>query len=429
MSTDNTNVQEVEFDNLDDLLGVDTESIMVPNSGTPEKKPNVFSAPTTDTSFLDKPIKNDEPASIATPSSETTTTPTGTTSETTTTATPQTPTLEDLNELLETSIEEAQKNPGGRPSLTKDVMIETANKLIEKGLLFPFDDGKKLDDYSQADWEELLEANFQEREKQLMEEVPQTFYHSLPDELKRAYEYVQNGGTDLKNMFRALAAAEEVKELSTESEEGQEEIVRAYLQATRYGTAEEIEEEIVALRDRGDLEVKAERFKPRLDKMQEQVVEQKIRQQQEAREKQQEQAQLYQENVYRALETGELNGVKLDNKVQNLLFSGLVQPNYPSISGRQTNLLGHLLEKYQWVEPRHDLIAEALWLLADPDGYKSKLKEGGEKSATEKTVRMLKTEEATRITSSSTAAEESEDTRRTTNTRTLNRPKRNFFGR
>jgi hypothetical protein len=415
MSTENTNIQEVEFDNLEDLLGVGTESIMVSNE-EPEKKPNVFSNPTTDTTFLDKPINNDAPAAST---GEPNTPPASNEAA---------PTLEELNQLLESSIEESEKNLGGRPSLTKDVMIETANKLIEKGLLFPFDDGKKLDDYSQADWEELLEANFQEREKQLMEDVPSTFYDSLPPELKRAYEYYSNGGTNMKDMFKALAAAEEVKDLSIDSEDGQEEIIRSYLHATRYGTSEEIEEEIVALRDRGDLGLKAERFKPRLDKMQEQIVEQKIRQQQEAREKQQEQAQVYQENVYRALEKGDLNGVRLDSKVQNLLFSGLVQPNYPSISGRQTNLLGHLLEKYQWVEPRHDLIAEALWLLADPDGYKSKLKEGGEKAATAKTVRMLKTEEATKV-ASSTTSEDDEKGNRNVGTRTLNRPKKNFFGR
>jgi hypothetical protein len=83
-----------------------------------------------------------------------------------------------------------------------------------------------------------------------------------------------------------------------------------------------------------------------------------------------------------------------------MLYSGLVQPNYPSISGKPTNLLGHLLEKYQFVEPRHDLIAEALWLLADPDGYKSKIKDQGSKQAVEKTVRQLKTEQSRKITSS-----------------------------
>ena len=418
MADEKTNVQEVEFDNLEDLLGVGSESIMVPAGSTTvddNKKPGIFSQTTTDTTFLDKPMVNDPVPGAETSTSDAT-------------KAPEVPSLEDLNELLETSIEESSKNPGGRPTLTKDVMIETANKLIEKGLLFPFDDGKKLEDYSQADWEELLEANFTEREDRLLEEVPATFYQSLPNELKRAYEYVANGGTDLKNMFRALAAAEEVKELDTKSSEGQESIVRSYFQATQYGTAEEIEEEIEALRDRGDLQTKAERFKPRLDQMQEQLVQSRIQQQEKAKQQQEAQAKLYQDNVYGALSQGELNGIKLDNKMQNLLFSGLVQPNYPSINGRQTNMLGHLLEKYQWVEPRHDLIAEALWLLADPDGYKTKLREGAEKSAIEKTVRQLKTEEANKITSSSTDDEDNRTPSREPS-RTLNRPKKNFFGR
>ena len=419
MADENTNVQEIEFDNLEDLLGVGSESIMVPNSSTTvdeNKKPGIFSSTTTDTTFLDKPIANDAPVATDATTGEPA-------------ATTETPSLEDLNQLIEESfVDDPQKNPGGRPTLTKDVMIETANKLIEKGLMFPFDDGKKLEDYSQADWEELLEANFNEREDRLLEEVPASFYQSLPQELQKAYEYVANGGTDLKNMFRALAAAEEVKQLDVSSEEGQGDIVRAYLQVTKYGTAEEIEEEIVALKDRGDLELKAGRFKPRLDQMQEQVIQQRIQQQEETKRKQEHQAQLYQNNVYKALERGELNGMKLDNKVQNMLFSGLVQPNYPSINGRQTNMLGHLLEKYQWVEPRHDLIAEALWLLADPDGYKSKLKESGERAAVEKTVRQLKTEEATKI-SSSTPDESDDRSSRQTASRTLQRPKKSFFGR
>lgn len=422
MPTETTNVQQVEFDNLEDLLGVGGENIMVPASDTnPDagKPQSVFSTTKTDTTFLDKPI--DKPV-------ETTAGASGTGTDT-----PPAPaddlSLQDLNDLIDqASQEEGDTNKGGRPSLVKDVMIETANKLIEKGLLFPFDDGKKLEDYSQADWEELLEANFKEREEKLLEEVPASFYQTLPNELKKAYEYIANGGTDLKSMFKALAAAEEIRELSIETEEGQEDIVRTYLQATRYGTPEEIEEEIIALRDRGDLETKAERFKPRLDQMQEQIIQQRLAHQEEARRKQQEQAQVYQDNVYNVLNTGELNGVKLDAKVQNLLFSGLTQPNYSSITGKQTNMLGHLLEKYQWTEPRHDLIAEALWLLADPDGYKSKIKEQGSKAAIEDTVRKLKTEEASKITSSVSEERETRSTH-SAPARTLPRTKRSFFGR
>ena len=59
-----------------------------------------------------------------------------------------------------------------------------------------------------------------------------------------------------------------------------------------------------------------------------------------------------------------------------------------------------MLEKYQFVEPRHDLIAEALWLLSDPDGYKSKKSNKALRSAVEQTVRQLKTAQSQKISSS-----------------------------
>ena len=99
----------------------------------------------------------------------------------------------------------------------------------------------------------------------------------------------------------------------------------------------------------------------------------------------------YMANVYETLKGGEINSIKIDRKTQGMLYNGLVQPSYPSITGKNTNLLGHLLEKYQFVEPNYDLVTEALWLLADPKGYKNKLMEKGESVATEKTVRKLKT--------------------------------------
>jgi hypothetical protein len=134
--------------------------------------------------------------------------------------------------------------------------------------------------------------------------------------------------------------------------------------------------------------------------MQEEIVARQLAEQEHKKNMQAEQAKAYQENVYNTLAGGNIGGLKLDKKVQGLLFSGLVQPNYPSISGKPTNLLGHLLEKYQFVEPRHDLIAEALWLLADPNGYRNKVREQGSKQATEKVVRQLKTEESKKYTSS-----------------------------
>jgi len=141
--------------------------------------------------------------------------------------------------------------------------------------------------------------------------------------------------------------------------------------------------------------------------MQDEIVARQLAEQEQKREQQAQQAKIYTDNVYNTLSVGELGGLKLDKKLQGMLYSGLVQPNYPSISGKPTNMLGHLLEKYQFVEPRHDLIAEALWLLADPDGYKGKVREQGSKKAVEETVRKLKTEESRKISSS--AQQEKQD--------------------
>ena len=113
-----------------------------------------------------------------------------------------------------------------------------------------------------------------------------------------------------------------------------------------------------------------------------------------------------------------------------MLYSGLVQPNYPSISGKQTNLLGHLLEKYQFVEPRHDLIAEALWLLQDPEGYRNKIKTIGSTQATAETVRKLKTAEGQRAAvSGGTRTQEQEPSRKPQARKTIERPSKNIFSR
>lgn len=301
------------------------------------------------------------------------------------------------------------------------------SKLIKEDKIVPFDDDKSLEDYSAKDWEELIEANLEEKARQVRRETPKQFFDSLPKELQIAARYVAEGGQDLKGLFSTLAQTEETKSLDIKKERDQERIITDYLTATGYGSAEEIAEEIEIWKDLGKLEQQASKFKPKLDKMQEKVVAQKL-EQQELKRKQQEQAsQKYMQNVYDTLKDGRVNELKVDRKIQAMLYNGLVQPNYPSVSGRNTNLLGHLLEKYQFVEPNYPLIAEALWLLADPTGYKSKIMEKGAQTAVEKTVRKLKTEQAN-SGGASLGVEQREKEATRTSTRKIQRPN-NIFKR
>ena len=288
--------------------------------------------------------------------------------------------------------EEEWEPKKGRKSI-KDIS-DVFSKLINEDKIVPFDDDKDLSEYSAKDWEELIQANLEEKANQVRRETPKQFFQSLPEELQIAAKYVADGGKDLKALFSTLSQVEESKSLDVKKSNDQEQIITQYLSATGYGTQEEIQEEIEIWKDLGKLEQQANKFKPKLDKMQEKVVAQKL-QEQELKKKQQEQAsKAYMKNVYDTLKDGTLGDLKVDRKTQAMLYNGLVQPNYPSVSGRNTNLLGHLLEKYQFVEPNYALISEALWLLQDPVSYKAKIMDKGAQKSVEQTVRKLKTEQA-----------------------------------
>jgi hypothetical protein len=399
---DTTTVGQVDV-NLDDIFGTPgAENVMLPTGEEEEKPKSVFSKNDVDVSFIDKPAAETTPAE-------------------------KKEVEEAIAELDGLISQEEDAGNKGRPKIDKSGLAELAFKMIEEGTLIPFEDDKPLEEYTTKDFRELFEANFQDREAKIRENTPREFFNALPEELQYAAKYVADGGTDLKGLFRTLAQVEEMRTLDPSDEYDQQEIARQYLYTTGFGTPEEIEAEIEDWKDLGKLEQKANQFKPKLDAMQEQIVARQLAEQEVKKEQQERAAKAYMDNVYNTLSTGEVGGLKLDRKVQSMLYSGLVQPSYPSISGKPTNLLGHLLEKYQFVEPNHGLIAEALWLLADPSGYKNKIQEQGSKAATEKTVRALKTEEARKLGSSSSSDDEP-STRRTAQ-RTLQKNPGNIFKR
>ena len=403
---DTTSVEQVDV-NLDEIFNgaPGANSITLPEET--ESKPNIFSRDgNVDLTFLDEKIE------------EVTETVESTDAEVKTEAKEEvkeevkkpevTPTEVDdiLNEGLELAEDEEEKSTvKGRKRI--EGMTDVFKKMIEEDQIVPFDDDKDLDEYTAKDWKELIQANMDERGNKVRRETPKQFFDSLPQELQIAARYVADGGQDLKGLFGTLAQVEETKSLDIKSVPGQENIIREYLTATGYGTIEDIEEEIEIWKDLGKLEKQASKFKPKLDKMSEAVVGRKLQEQQMKQAQQQKASENYMANVYETLKEGKLGEMKVNKKTQSMLYNGLVSPNYPSISGQNTNLLGHLLEKYQFVEPNYTLVSEALWLLADPEGYKSQIMSKGTNAAVEQTVRKLKTAQANKNASTNTASNES----------------------
>jgi len=391
-----TSVQEIDLD-IDSLFdGAPAASSIVTSSSdeASEIKPNIFSKKSINLDFLDKQEDGK------------------TFNSTTNNVADKTELKEALTEILDEGVvpdfEDDNKSKGGRPKTEKSGLVEFLKKRIENNEMFAFDDydesKQSLDDYlgglAEKDVEELWQANITNLKEEVAAHTPAEFFQSLPHELQYAAKYVADGGQDLKGLFQSLAQVEAIRELDPTDEYDQESIVRSYLQATNFGTGDEIEEEIGTWKDIGNLEKKAKQFKPKLDQMQEQIVVAQLQEQEYRKQQQQNAADAYIQNVFEALKPAEINGLKLDKKTQANLYSGLVQPQYPSISGKPTNLLGHLLERYQFVEPNYPLIAEALWLLSNPDEYRNTLVKQGKNQAVEQTVRQLKTEQSRKNVSS-----------------------------
>jgi len=398
-----TDVQQLDLD-IDSLFdGAPAAGNIITSSSddATEIKPNIFSKKTVNLDFLDKEEKDDK-----------------TFNSTTNNVADRKEIKEALTEILDEGVvpefEDENKSKPGRPKTEKSGLVEFLKKRIESNEMFAFDDydekKQSLEDYlgglAEKDVEELWQANIDNLKQEVASNTPAEFFQSLPEELQYAAKYVADGGQDLKGLFQALAQVEAVREMDPSDDNDQEFIVKSYLQATNFGTPDEIEEEITTWKDLGVLEKKAKQFKPKIDQMQEQIVHAQLQEQEYRKQQQQQAAQAYTQNVFEALRPAEINGLKLDKKTQAQLYSGLVQPQYPSISGKPTNLLGHLLERYQFVEPNYPLIAEALWLLSNPDEYRGNLMKQGKNAAVEQTVRQLKTEQSRK--NASTYEEEDE---------------------
>lgn len=286
------------------------------------------------------------------------------------------------NDLVETPQEE-QNNVGFN-----------INSLIEKKILLGFEDKKAGEEYTPEEVEELINANLDKVSKDSADKAIQELYGRMPESVKKIMTYAVNGASanDMKSLYRQLSTIEEQQSLDVNDANGQKEIIRQYLTLTKWGDENEIEDEISSLADKNELEKKAKQFKPKLDKYNEEEVNKKIQEQQEINKQREQRNMEYIKTVGSALSQGNVNGIPISNNVANNLFQGLIQNKFKLSNGNNGNMLSYYIDQYQWVKPNPTLLAEALWLLADPDGYKESVTNVIKKDFDERTFRKLQTE-------------------------------------
>jgi hypothetical protein len=417
-STSGTVVKTVDLD-IDDLFGSPgADNVMTPESTatqTTPAKPSMFSKTGADISFID-----DMEDDVEVPH------------ETVENSGDAVDTTSVIEEIVNEENTDGDVKPAGRPKGDKAGVVSFFKKQYDAGKFFLFDDFDEekqtpeeyMASLSQKDLDELYDMNVNQRIEEEREKVPKEFFESLPDEMQYAAKYIADGGKDLKGLFRALSHVQETMDLDPTKEGHQEAIVRQFLTASDFGTPEEIESEIETYKDAAILDKKANQLKPKLAAMQQKMVEQQVQAQEDLKKQREDAARTYVTSVFETLKVGELAGIKLDRNRQQALYQGLTNTTYQSITGKSTNQLGHLLEQHQFVKPNHALIAEALWLLSEPDTYREAIATRVKNETNEQTRRTLKTEQSRR-NGTGTQAEVTEPA----STRKIPRPNANFFKR
>ena len=150
---DNTTVNEVDI-NLDELLGTPgAENITVPQTKT-EQKPNLFSRKeNVDLSFLDNNDDDDDENTSDTSSKAEDEGNASTSGETN--KPKEKISKEEFESILDDGSEESTETTkkGGR----HNGLVELTNKLIEKGLLTPFEGEEDVTKYNLKDFEDLAD--------------------------------------------------------------------------------------------------------------------------------------------------------------------------------------------------------------------------------------------------------------------------------
>lgn len=298
-----------------------------------------------------------------------------------------------FTDLVETDEEEVQtplsKTPKSQTPIKTNESSLDFNKLIDEGVLSGFDD-EDFKISSLDDVKELIIANKEQWQREILEEKGEEYFEDLPEELSYAVSYAKNGGSDFKSLFRMLAEDQDIKSLDPEKHS--HEVVRTYLAMTNFGTAEEIEEQVYEWEDNELLLKKAKAFKPKLDAVVKEREEAVLLEQAEATKKQQEFVQKYYVGIDEALKEKNINGISLSKDEAKEVKKALTDSIYTSSrTGKPLNLLAKFLEEITYDKPNYALLSELALFAKDPEAYRNKIKELGKEASVTELSKKLKT--------------------------------------
>ena len=269
--------------------------------------------------------------------------------------------------------------------------------MIADGKLMPLvnEEGNEenIDTYKEEDFQALIDANLVQRNEETEKKALQAVFSTLPKPFQDAFIYYMQGGKDIMHVVNTSIESEKASKLDETTPEGQENIVRQFLNTSGFGTAEEIEDEINTLKDSDRLEKRALQFKPKLvDVYNRKVADenQKALQQKTGRI---EKWQGFSKGVYEVLKDGKVNGFEASPKVREMIYNGLCQPLKSGNDGTLTTKFDILLDGYKDNNTNYGVLSEVMWLLSDPEDFHETMRKNYSKEVTASTMQQIKAEQ------------------------------------
>lgn len=368
-----TQVTSVTKDELSQILSGNVESILTPeNQDKPEEKkvdqePQRFKKPI-DTEFSWSEIQKEIEKTEEVKQDE----------------------LPPVIENEESKLEE-KKTPGRKAS----DLVTMVNELVESEELSGFEDGpvKTIEEAR-----ELIKLNIEKSKSSTLDDIWKDKVGSYSPQIQAILQYAEQGGTDVTPLISAISEVERISDFNVENEQGQETIIAEYLKATGW-SEEDIKDEIETSKDLGKLKIKAEKFLPKLNQMNQERI-QVIMEEQEVRRRQSEDARRsYLSTIKDTLDREKLGEVKLSRQDKAQIWDGLTDIKYTSWSGQPTNLFFKRLEEMQAGDKAdYDHFLEVVYHTLNRKSFKDKFKEELKTQETASTVRKLKIEESKKQT-------------------------------
>lgn len=275
-------------------------------------------------------------------------------------------------------------------------LVKFVNQLVSEEVLSGFaNDKDEIEEVKTIDEAKaLIKANLDDRENKSADKGWEKKLETYSPQVRMILHYADKGvqsANEIIELIGAIKSVEDVNDLTAETPEGQEAIIREAYKARGFKDSY-IDKQVTTLKDLDKLKENAEELLPEIKTLKVQEVQKRLAEQEDRDNMAKEASKVYFQTVKQALDKEEVNGMKLLKEDKSKIFGALADQSYISLNGERTNQFVKTLEELQFgKQANYEQFLNIVHYTVDPKGFIDKLKQSIKNDVTEATHKKLKT--------------------------------------